>query len=146
MTPAVAPPRPGLAGGRYPWVSQEEGGVGERGVRRSPFCLQTVSCCTPGDQFEFEIFASTALESGPGDQAGIRRRLVFNFPGHRTVVPPHSEGNTKPPLLPTLSVGQGNTWDRETGERQLCSPRERMMNLGGDMPFDLEPKLCPCSY
>ena len=55
---------------------------------------------------------------GPAIRQGSRRRLVFNFLGHRTVAPPHTEGNTKPPLLPTLSVGQGNTWNRQRDRRK----------------------------
>ena len=86
-----------------------------KGASGEALSVQTVRCCTPGDQSEFEFFASTALKSqGPA----IRRRIVFNLPGHRTVAPPHTDGNTKPPLSPTLSVGQRNTWDRQTYRRK----------------------------
>ena len=79
-------------------------GVG-KGASGEALSVQAVRCCTPGGQFEFEFFASTALES----QGPAIRRIVFNLPGHRTAAPPHTGGNTKPPLSPTLSVGQGNT-------------------------------------
>lgn len=42
---AVAPPRPGSAGGRCPWVSQEEGGWG-KGRQEKPF-LSRLSAAAP---------------------------------------------------------------------------------------------------
>ena len=115
-TPAVAPPRPGLAGGQCPWVSQEEGDVGERGVRRSPFCLQTVSCCTPGDQFEFEIFARTVFESGPGDQAGVKEEACFQLSGTQNGGPTTYRGQHKATSVAHTVCGPGE--HLEQTERQ----------------------------